>query len=80
MNTIQSEWEDLSKKVLSPKTPLIQRQAMMRVFYGGAASVLHILFSLAVENASEEAAAMALNNLLGECNDFLKERQWLNVR
>ena len=80
MNTIQSEWEDFSKKVLSPKTPLIQRQEMMRVFYGGAASVLYILFNLAVENASEEAGGIALQNLCGECNDFLKERQWLNVR
>lgn len=72
MNTIQSKWEDLSKKIFHPDIPEIQVKEMRKAFYLGAFASLSIMLNISDENFSEEAGAKVIENLRQECINFFR--------
>ena len=72
MNTIQSEWEGFSSKVMHTDAPKRQRIEMRRSFYAGARSMLVILKEMADAGFSEEAAEAVLCGLDEESAAFFE--------
>lgn len=71
--TLAALWLIYEQKVIPPNAPPVQRREMRGAFYGGAFSLLEIIFAIGRAGPTNAQGAAALSALLNECLEFVAE-------